>query len=185
MSEGIIAEHRIPAGSVRILLARPEDREKLIRFYTGLDRETIYYRFLHPVKDFTRHVDMMLGPLNRYGFVLMAVLGDEIIGVGELFAKNRKIGEIAVTVHPNYRRQGLGTRLAAALALEAYKRGIEIIEAYISSENTPARRIAEKLGLTMKYVGMGVFRIRVKLDQVYDKAAKLLGLGEAIQAREE
>ena len=170
--------HRLAQGEAVIRPAGPADRELLLRFYESLDPETVYMRFLHPVKDFSRHVELVLGPLNRYGVVALAELagGAGVAGVGELVAKERAAGEVAVTVAREYRRQGLGTKLAAYLAYAAYVRGVERLEAYISSENVAARRIAERLGLRMEYVGMGVYRVRVRVLDVVARAREVLGL---------
>jgi RimJ/RimL family protein N-acetyltransferase len=170
--------HRLRQGEAIIRPAKPEEKQLVIRFYESLDSETVYMRFLHHVRDFAKYVDMVFSPVNRYGIVAIAVTRAEpgnVIGVGELIAKERSVGEIAVTVAPTYRRQGLGTKLAAYLAYAAHVKGVERLEAYVLSENVAARRIAERLGLTMEYVGMGVYRVRVKVSEVIGKAARLLG----------
>lgn len=177
MSLPVVA-HRVRDGEARIRPAEASEKDRVRAFFESLDPETIYMRFLHPVKDFTRYVDMVFGPLNRYGVVAVAELGNSIIGLGELLAKDRAVGEVAVTVHPGYRRQGLGTKLTAYLAYAARLRGVERLEAYISSDNVAARRIAEKLGLRLEYTGMGVYRVLVDVAEASRVAARLLGLPE-------
>ncbi len=171
-----LLSHRLREGEARIRPATVDDKERVKGFFESLDQETIYMRFLHPVKDFTRYVDTVFGPINRYGVVVLAEVGGNVVGVGELLAKDKTVGEVAVTVHPSYRRQGLGTKLTAYLAYAAHVRGVGRLEAYISSDNVAARRIAEKLGLKLQYTGMGVYRVLVNVPDVLPVALRVLGL---------
>ena len=153
----------------------PDEKDLVKAFFESLDPDTVYMRFLHPVRDFTRYVDTVFR-VNRYGVIAVAELGGTVVGLGELIAKERRVGEVAVTVKREYRRQGLGTFLTAYLAYAAHVNGVELVEAYILTENLAARRIAEKLGLRLEYVGTGVYRVRVRPSDVLDKALAVLGL---------
>ncbi len=170
-----ILEYRLRQGVAKVRPVSGEEKELVKRFFESLDPDTIYLRFLHPVRDFTRYVETIFR-VNRYGVIVIAELEGQSIGLGELIAKEKSVGEIAVTVRQEFRRQGLGTYLTAYLAYAAHVKGVEYVEAYILSENIAARRIAEKLGLRMEYVGTGVYRIRVRVDQVLGYALKTLGL---------
>ncbi len=158
-----------------VRLASRDDRGEVIRFYESLSIESVYMRFLHIVRDFTRYVDLVLGDLNRYGVVLLGYNGGgELVAVSEVFSKEGLVGEIAVTVSENARGKGIGTVMAILAALEAHRRGVRIVEAYISRENSPAIAIAKKLGLELKYVGGDTCKAVAVVEKAYQAALEVL-----------
>ena len=55
---------------------------------------------------------------------------------------------VGVAVHPNYRRQGIGTKLIQYGLMEAKVRGIETAYTSTGIENIGMQKLAEKLGFT-------------------------------------
>ncbi|MET1101357.1 MAG: GNAT family N-acetyltransferase [Pyrodictiaceae archaeon] len=169
----------LPSGQkILVCKAGPEDRDKLRAFYESLTPETIYSRFLHIVKDFTRYVELVLGPLNKYGVVLLAYDEkkglEKPVAVAEVFSKEGIVGEVAVTVHEEYRGRGIGTILVILAVLEAYHNGIRRIEAYVLADNIAALRIARKMGMKLAYTGSGVYHAIVEIEEAAPKALQLL-----------
>jgi GNAT superfamily N-acetyltransferase len=54
--------------------------------------------------------------------------------------------EIAVSVHPPYRRRGLGRRLVAATVAIAFERGAEVAEFFFDPDNRPIIALVLSLG---------------------------------------
>ncbi|MEB3787993.1 MAG: hypothetical protein GSR78_04465, partial [Desulfurococcales archaeon] len=63
MAEGAI-ELEADGVRYRVRRARPGDRDSILSFLSGLDRETLYYRFMAVVRDFRDYVDRILQPGN-------------------------------------------------------------------------------------------------------------------------
>ena len=156
--------------------AGPGDRDRIIGFYESLSLDSVYMRFLHVVRDFSRYVDMVLGDLNKYGAVIVAYSSpakEKVVAVAEVFSKEGYVGELAVTVAEDSRGRGIGTAMAILAALEAYRRGVRIIEAYIARDNSPAIAIARKMGLRLRYVGGDTCKAEADVEQAYRAAWKV------------
>ena len=76
--------------------------------------------------------------------------GDKTIGYvsGEIAADETELGNIAV--NHDYRRQGIATRLLNAFITEAKARGVNKIFLLVSSANTCAKALYEKVGFITK-----------------------------------
>jgi RimJ/RimL family protein N-acetyltransferase len=81
---------------------------------------------------------------------LIAKTGGRVVGEATLYRTlhgwTRHVGEIRVTVAPDFRRKGLATDLAASLVNIATDLGIEKIIVQVVDNQTAARRTFEKLG---------------------------------------
>jgi len=88
----------------------------------------------------------------REGSVLCLVArsGGVVVGEGSLhrtlYGWTRHVGELRVTVAPEWRRKGLGLQLASHLVKLATDLGIEKIIAQVVESQIAARRIFHKLG---------------------------------------
>ena len=76
----------------------------------------------------------------------------------------RHIGELGMGVHKDYRRLGLGERLAKAVIEKAVENGLERIELEVFASNTAAINLYKKLGFTIE----GVHKHGRKIDGKYD-----------------
>ncbi|MEB2836950.1 MAG: GNAT family N-acetyltransferase [Desulfurococcales archaeon] len=132
-------------GALRARSPRPEDRDALVDFLRKLSAESIYHRFFRLLRDPREVVDKMLGGKDTlYCIILEGPQG--VIACGEAYRTIwPDVAEPAVTVLDRHQGQGLGTLVVMLLAACALSRGIRRFRAVVFRENTPIRRITEKL----------------------------------------
>ena len=128
-----------------------EDRGRLLRFFKSLSEETVMLRFLRPIRFFEPEVERILDK-NRTPVSVIASKEGPVIGSGEVYRIRGSEGELAIVVHDNYRRRGLGTLIMYMLFTEAQKKGFTKIHAYTHETNVPMKRLAQKF--RGKLVGM-------------------------------
>ena len=144
--------------SVRIRLARADDRPKLEAAFEGLDRQTVYTRYFSFRKgigeaEFER---LEAGDPARY-ILLVATLGsgadDTVIAAANCVVLDAagpgRSAEIAFTVEEDYQRQGLASRMLAAITEIARSRGITRLEADVLSQNQAMLAVFRRCGLPM------------------------------------
>jgi RimJ/RimL family protein N-acetyltransferase len=100
--------------------------------------------------------------------MFVALVGDEVIGWIDIIPARmegfRHNGRLGMGVLREYRRMGLGKRLARAAIDKAQTLGLERVELSVLASNTSAIRLYEKLGFEVE----GVNRRARKLDGEYD-----------------
>ena len=147
-----IALAEVPSlGLVELEEPLSEDKERLLRFFNSLSEETIMLRFLRPVRYFEPEVERILDK-SHTPIAIIASKEGPIIGSGEVYRIRSDEGELAIVVHDNYRRRGLGTLIMYMLFTEARGKGFTKIHAYTHETNVPMKRLAQKFG--GKLVGM-------------------------------
>jgi acyl-CoA synthetase (NDP forming)/GNAT superfamily N-acetyltransferase len=114
----------------------PRDADRLVRFYTALSPQTIYFRFFAP------HPRLSDAEVTRFTVVdqdrraaLVATLGDEIIGVVRYESLTDDEAEVAFLVRDDHQGRGLGAVLLEHIAQAARERGIRRFIADILPEN--------------------------------------------------
>ena len=154
-------------------LLGPDDWTAVVRFYESLDVYSIYYRFLGLYRDFEAHAKRLFSGRCNYAFG--AFVGDEEtpVGLGEGFSDCTS-AELAFAVRPEHRGRGLATVLASLLVLEAARRGIRTMEAYMHAENVPAVRIGERLGLNLVIEEGGVYHGKAEVARIKGLALKAI-----------
>ncbi|MEY2689364.1 MAG: hypothetical protein RL375_3563 [Pseudomonadota bacterium] len=79
-----------------------------------------------------------------------ALDGDAVVGWADIFPAwahaVSHCGSLGMGIHPNYRRQGLGTRLLAACIEKAWAKGLTRIELEARADNVEAIALYQKLG---------------------------------------
>ena len=111
--------------SILLRAMRPDDGERLLRFHHTLSAETVYLRFfsVHPELqpkelDYFTHVD------HDQREAIVALVDDEIIGVGRFDRMSPDTAEVAFVVADTWQGRGLGTKLFEGLAVRAREVGI-------------------------------------------------------------
>ncbi len=153
-------------GEIAIGTLCPEALDELKRFYEALDPDTVRRRFLAPVKEFDWYVEQLA---SRDSVVVVAVLrgrgGERVVGSAEAVATGEPgTVEAGIVVERSYRRMGIGKRLAVALYLELLRRGYRRVRAYVHPDNTPALRLAERLGFRRVPGEPGVVALELELS---------------------
>jgi len=143
----------------------PGDEAALGRLLTRMSRESIYRRFFSPVariEQFTASV-LRADGVERAG--VAAVADGEVIGVAQYVrAPGAPTADLAIMVADDWQRQGLGTRMVAALADRAAADGIQGFSVDVQGDNHGALRLLQRVapGVRLSFsggVGEGAFAI--------------------------
>ena len=137
-----------------IRAVRPDDRERIVKAFRGLDRRSVYLRF------FSYKKELEDGELRRVTecdgvskAVLVATVGrgerEVIVGLGE-YARSGAAAEIAFAVEEDFQGRGIASRLLRQLADIARANGIVQFEADVLAENTPMLAVLRNSGLRMR-----------------------------------
>jgi acyl-CoA synthetase (NDP forming)/GNAT superfamily N-acetyltransferase len=148
-------------GVVHLRPIRPEDADALVAFHAKLSDRTRYLRYFGayprmPERDLFRftHVD------HHNRVALVAVLGEELIGVGrydrlgsEPVARSAASAdaEVAFVVADAQQGRGIGSVLLEHLAAAARERGIKRFVAEVLAENSRMVRIFTDAGYSAQY----------------------------------
>ncbi|HEV2889421.1 MAG TPA: GNAT family N-acetyltransferase [Frankiaceae bacterium] len=153
--------------NVAIRVIRPDDAARLERLFYRLSPESVYRRF------FTLYTTPPPGVMCRLIEVdhdtrdaAVAVVGDEIVGVGRYAADSREPGaaEVAVVVDDAWQGHGLGARLLAVAAALARLHGYTTLTAVVLADNAPAIRMLRKAFPDAEWrLGSGEYELRVPL----------------------
>ncbi|HEV7653440.1 MAG TPA: GNAT family N-acetyltransferase [Mycobacteriales bacterium] len=140
-------------GVVHLRPIRPEDADALVAFHGKLSERTRYLRYFGPYpripeRDLNRftHVD------HRDRVALVAVLGDELIGVGRYDRLGERAdAEVAFVVADAQQGRGIGSVLLEHLAAAARERGIQRFVAEVLAENSRMVRVFTDAGYSAQY----------------------------------
>lgn len=127
--------------SIGVRLIRPDDAERLRRLFYRLSPETVYRRFFtlysHPPED---KLCALTNLDHDQRDAMVAVVGDEVVGVARYAALAGRPGvaEVAVLVEDAYQGRGLGPRLLDCAVALARLHGMTTVTATVLAENRPA-----------------------------------------------
>lgn len=135
------------------------DGDALLDLFDRLSAESIYRRYYSPVVRRERLRASVARIDHHDREAVAAVAGGDVVGVAE-YARTpgSAIAELAIVVADSWQRQGVGTRLVAALAGRAVEEGIEGFAVDIQGDNFGAlklfRRVAPGVRMTFS-AGVG------------------------------
>ena len=142
------------------------DEAAVAGLFGRLSPESLYRRFFSPVvraEQFTRLV--LRGVDGHERAAVAAVVDGEVVGVAQ-YARPAGAcrADLAIMVADSWQRQGLGTRMVAALAARATAEGIEGFEVDVQGDNHGALRLLQRVapGVRLAFsggVGEGAFSI--------------------------
>lgn len=142
-------------GTVELEVFRPEDASALQAFYRAIPEEDRLYL----KEDVTQAAwsERFAARVAEGSIVcIVAKIGGAVVGEGSLHRSlhgwMRHVGELRITVAPEWRRKGLGRLLASSLVKIATDLGIEKIMAQVVEKQAAARRIFQKLGFHQEAV---------------------------------
>lgn len=130
--------------AVALRVIRADDEARLERLFYRLSPESVYRRF------FTLYTTPPAGALHKLADLdhdsrdaIVAVVGDEIVGVARYaqLAASPGEAEIAVLVEDDWQGNGLGRRLLACVTALARLHGMTRLCATVLAENSPAIRM--------------------------------------------
>ena len=154
LTDGVTDGLATGVSDVTIRPVRPDDRERIVRAFSALDRGSVYLRFFSYRKELEdeelRRVTECDGASRA---VLVATVGngegETIVGLGE-YVRSGAGADIAFAVEEDFQRRGIASRLLRQLADIARANGIGRFEADVLAENTPMLNVLRNSGLAMR-----------------------------------
>ena len=148
-------EFKGPDGPVTVYfrLARPDDTDRIKDLFYDLSEESIYFRFLTPLRSLPRKTlqDFYDVDADRDVSIVAVVYPDQdheterIIGAGRyLLERSTNEAEFALLIQDEYQGKGIGSFLLNHLMRIAKSKGIEAFIAYVHPRNLPMIRFLHK-----------------------------------------
>ena len=148
---GGAAEHvqLCDGASVLIRPIRPEDRGRLRKGFDRLSEHSRYLRFQAPLSTLSDKQLSYLTEVDHHDHeALLALDGDEIVGVARFVRVTNRVAECAIVVADEWQGRGVATALLERLVERAGEEGVERFTALVLAENAEAVRLLERLGDT-------------------------------------
>jgi GNAT superfamily N-acetyltransferase len=148
-------------GAMRLRLARPEDRDGLVKGFERLSMETRVQRWFYPkIRLSEEEIDALVSPADDdHGAIVAIELdpdGNEKAGIGMArFARSKDsadAAEIAITIVDDWQGLGIGRILLHRLLAMISERGIPFVDGRLQAENRRMHHLLEP------YVPDGGFR---------------------------
>lgn len=132
------------------------------QMFRRLSAQSIYWRFFSPISrpDLLQRSLQQLDHRDREA--VGAVVGGHLVGIAQYVRRPSDTqAQLAIVVVDEWQRQGLGTRMVAALAHRALEEGIDSFAVDIQGDNYAALKLFKRFapGARMTYsagVGEGV-----------------------------
>ena len=139
---------------IAIRAVRPDDKERIVKAFRGLDRDSVYLRFFTHRKELEEEELRRVTECDGVNHVVrVATVGsgeeERIIGMGS-YVRSGAAAEIAFAVEEDYQRRGIASRLLQQLTAMARAQGIERFEAEVLAENAAMLSVFRKSGLRMR-----------------------------------
>jgi len=135
------------------------DGDALLGLFDRLSSESMYRRYFSPMVRRERLRESVARIDHHDREAVAAVEGAHVVGVAEYSrAPGSAVADMAIVVADAWQRQGLGTRLVAALAERAAEEGIEGFAVDIQGDNFGALRLFKRVapGVRMTFsAGVG------------------------------
>jgi len=146
-----------PEGDVNVQfrLIRPDDADRIKELFYDLSEESIYFRFLTPLRSLRRQTlqDFYNVDQDRDISIVAVISTDdekeveEIIGAGRyLLDRSKNEAEFALLVEDDYQGRGVGTFLLSHLMRIAKSKGVKRFIAYVHPQNQKMVRFIHKTG---------------------------------------
>lgn len=120
----------------RLRPIRPSDAEGIHRFHAGQSEESIYLRFFAPIRRLSeRDVERFTNVDYVDRMALVALIRDEIIGIGRYDRISPTSAEVAFNISDHYQGKGIGSVLLEHLAAIAQEHDITRFEAEVLPQN--------------------------------------------------
>ena len=146
-----------PDGAIEVQfrLIRPDDSDRIKELFYDLSEESIYFRFLTPLKSLRRQTlqDFYNVDQDADISIVATIHSDDerevekIIGAGRyLLNRNTNQAEFGLLVQDDYQGKGIGTFLLNHLMRIAKSKGVDAFIAYVHPRNQPMIRFIHKTG---------------------------------------
>jgi RimJ/RimL family protein N-acetyltransferase len=144
------------AGRPGLARLEPGDEAAVAGLFSRLSAESIYRRFFSPVPRVEQFTRLVLRADGHDRAAVAAVADGQVVGVAQ-YSRTPGAGhaELAILVADAWQRQGLGTRMVAALAERGAAEGIERFEVDVQGDNYGALRLLQRVAPGMRLAFSG------------------------------
>ncbi|RKS77611.1 acyl-CoA synthetase (NDP forming) [Motilibacter peucedani] len=172
-------------GTAHLRPIRPSDSDKLDAFHNAQSEESTYLRFFAPYprlseRDLHRftHVD------HRDRVAIIALIGDEIVGVVRYDKINASQAEVAFNISDAHQGRGLGSVLLEHVAAAARERGITRFFAETLPSNARMINVFQEAGYTVAQdLDDGIVTVDFDLTPTADSVAVMRAREHRAEAR--
>lgn len=122
------------------------DADALLGLFDRLSQESIYRRYFSPLVRRER-LRASVARIDHHDREALAAVADgEVVGVAEYSrVAGSRLADLAIVVADAWQKQGVGTRLVAALAERAAAEGVEGFAVDIQGDNFGALRLFKRV----------------------------------------
>jgi GNAT superfamily N-acetyltransferase len=143
-----------PIEQVSIRAVRPDDKERIVKAFQGLEHGSVYLRFFSYKKELSEEELQRVTECDgasEAALVVTVGTGEReiIVALGE-YVRSGAAAHIAFAVEEDFQRRGIASRLLRQLADLARANGIVRFEADVLAENTPMLAVLRNSGLRMQ-----------------------------------
>ena len=149
---------------------KPEDETLVYRLLQSCSEQTIYFRYFHRIRKFTRDLIIRFTQNDYDREIALIALGQPpgpalMFGVCRLvMTPNREKGEFAILVGDPWQGKGLGATLMERIIEVARDCGVRYLYGDVLLENEPMLAMMKRLGFSFrKYLEEGTFRVDMHL----------------------
>ena len=143
----------------------PSDQRAVAELFGKVSAESLYRRFFSPVVKAEQFSRLVLRVDGHERAAVAAVVDGQLVGVAQYSrAPGAGHAELGIIVADAWQKQGLGTRMVAALAEHAAAAGVESFDVDVQGDNYGALRLLQRIAPGMRLafsagVGEGAFAI--------------------------
>lgn len=132
------------------------DSALVANMFERLSAQSIYWRFFSPISrpDLLQRSVQTLDHRDREA--VGAVVGGQLVGIAQYVRRPPDTrAQLAIVIVDDWQRQGLGTRMVAALAQRAIEEGIDSFAVDIQGDNYGALKLFKRVapGARLSYSG--------------------------------
>ncbi len=152
-------------GGVTLRPGTVDDASAVIAMHARCSAETVYRRYHSPVPRLSPgRARGLLEPEGGLSLVMTA--GDDVVAIGMLAVDPAGV-ELGIMVEDGWQRQGFGTKLLRALAVEAADRGVDTVTCMVQPANEAVLRTIHRARLrTLVSAADGVTEYRIPVGRL-------------------
>lgn len=134
------------AGRPGLAALEASDGEAVLRLFDRLSPESIHRRYFSPLAR-REQLCASVARIDHHDREAVAALaGDQVVGLAEFSrAPGSRLADMAIVVADGWQKQGVGTRLVAALADRAVEEGIDGFAIDVQGDNYGALRLFKRV----------------------------------------